>query len=431
MKWRRIRTFVTVFMLALPAGALVAEEAADRSDNDDKPEVRRRGRRRGGRRRRGGSSEAFVLPDIGLTDEQKKEIDGIVKTAAAAAKDAEGEDRKAIMVQMRKDIYKLYTREQRQELMKIRQAAGAGAGGKPTHMRLEVVTFPENVQAVDSNMNKQALLYHPIKQPEGDKKIPLVVLLHGAGGTRKKDVSSFKGNKDVAWIMSPANSKYAAKVLVPHSRSHWNPDALNKAVEHLLGANKDIDKDRIYCIGFSLGGLGAWNWGRHSPRRLAAIVPVAFIANQANLKDMVNLPIWAMAGTGDRRRIGSVVAMGKSLKELGSTSVRITVFQGANHIATANKAWAQEGLLEWLFAQSLKKRGSAPAADVKSKPAETPEPAAAPSSRAGDLKTGEFSITQSWSQEKDHNRKYLVNVGDGVRGAVSGKVLVEFIEGAK
>lgn len=229
-----------------------------------------------------------------------------------------------------------------------------GGSGKQADHRLEIVTFPEEVTSVDSNMNKEALLYHPLKKTEC--KMPLIVLLHGAGGTKKKGATAFKGNRDVKWTMTPANSKYVAKILVPHSRSHWNPKALNKAVDHLLGKYSEIDKDRVYCIGFSLGGLGTWNWARHSPERLAAIVPVAFIANQDDLKKMVKLPIWAMAGTRDRKRVGSVRAMEKALKELGSTVVRMTIFEGANHFATGAKAWAQEGLLEWLFAQSLKNR---------------------------------------------------------------------------
>jgi predicted peptidase len=351
MKRNRILTVAVVFTLAMLVGGLIAEETAD------KPETPRRGRRRRGG---GRGAPVFKIPDIGVTDAQKTKIEAIIKAATAAAKDAKGEDRTAIMGKMKKDIYKLYTKEQRQKLAEIRQAAGTANPGAAAskHMRLEMVTFPKNVQAVDSNMNKEALLYHPIKKTEG--KMPLIVLLHGAGGTKKKDASAFKGNRDVKWVMTPANSKYVAKILVPHSRSHWNPEALNKAVDHLLSVHKDIDKDRVYCIGYSLGGLGTWNWARHSPERLAAIVPVAFIANPTDLKKMTKLPMWAMAGTSDRRRVGSVIAMGKAIKELGSKVARITIFQGANHTATANKAWAQEGLLGWLFAQSLKNRTAKP-----------------------------------------------------------------------
>ena len=224
---------------------------------------------------------------------------------------------------------------------------------KPANHRLEVVTFPQEVQDADSNMDKEALLYCPIEKPEG--KIPLIVLLHGAGGTKKEGISSFKGNRDVRWVMTPANSKYVAKILVPHSRSLWDPASLNKMLDHLLSTNSDIDEDRVYCIGYSMGGKGTWEWAMSSPKRFAAIIPVAFIADLSKLKGMVDLPIWAMVGTADRRRAGSIPAMEKALKELGSTAVRTTIFEGANHGTTAAKAWAEEGLLDWLFMQSRKK----------------------------------------------------------------------------
>ena len=242
-----------------------------------------------------------------------------------------------------------------EELAKARAAAAQRqrALTKPANHRLEVITFPKEVQDADANMDSQALLYHPVEKPEG--KIPLIVFLHGAGGTKQKDLSRLQWSRDVRWLMTPANRKYAAKILVPHSRSHWNPAALDKALDYVLKTNKDIDEDRIYCIGFSMGGLGVWNWAKHSAKRLAAIIPVAFIPDQRDLEKVLDLPIWAMAGTADRRRARAVAAMEKALKALGSTGVRTTIFEGANHYATGAKAWAQEGLLDWLFAQRRKK----------------------------------------------------------------------------
>lgn len=228
----------------------------------------------------------------------------------------------------------------------------AGQSGAHPHgkLRLEIVTFPQDVQAGFKDLNSQALLYHPIPKPEG--KVPLIILLHGAGGTRKKDISSFKGNRDVKWVLTPANSKHAAKILVPQSRGLWDPDSLNKMLDHILSSHSDIDEDRVYCIGYSMGGKGTWEWAMSSPERFAAIVPVAFIADLSKLEGMVDLPIWAMVGTSDRRRAQGIPRMEKALKALGSTVVRTTLFEGANHASTPRKAWAQEGLLDWLFAQS-------------------------------------------------------------------------------
>jgi len=237
-------------------------------------------------------------------------------------------------------------------LLTVRTEAGQVGSDKRGNLRLEVVTFPQDVHAGFKDLNEQALLYHPIEKPEG--KIPLIILLHGAGGTKKKDISSFKRNRDVKWVMKPANRKHAAKILVPHSRGLWDPSSLNKMLDHILSTNRDIDEDRVYCIGYSMGGKGTWEWAMSSPERFAAIVPVAFIADLSKLKDMVDLPIWAMVGTGDRRRAEGIPKMEKALKELGSTVVRTTIFEGANHASTPRKAWAQEGLLDWLFAQSRK-----------------------------------------------------------------------------
>jgi predicted peptidase len=235
-------------------------------------------------------------------------------------------------------------------LLTVRVEAGQSGSDKQPNLRLEVVTFPQDVQVGFKDLNKQALLYHPIEKPEG--KTPLIILLHGAGGTKKQDISSFKRNRDVKWVLKPANSKRVAKILVPQSRGLWDPDSLNKMLDHILSTNSDIDKDRVYCIGYSMGGKGTWEWAMSSPKRFAAIIPVAFIADLSKLEDMVDLSIWAMVGTRDRRRAQGILEMEKALKELGSTVVRTTIFKGANHASTPGKAWAQEGLLDWLLAQS-------------------------------------------------------------------------------
>lgn len=232
------------------------------------------------------------------------------------------------------------------------QSKRGGGSDKQGNLRLEVVTFPQDVQAGFKDLNKQALLYHPIEKPEG--KTPLIILLHGAGGT-KRDISSFKWKGDVKRFVKPENGKYAANILVPQSRGLWDPDSLNKMLDHILSTHSDIDEDRLYCIGYSMGGKGTWEWAKSSPKRFAAIIPMAFIADLSKLKDMIDLPIWAMVGTRDRRRAQGIPKMEKALKELGSTAVRTTIFEGTNHASTDDKAWAQEGLLDWLFAQSRKK----------------------------------------------------------------------------
>jgi predicted peptidase len=254
-------------------------------------------------------------------------------------------------------------------LLSVDTAAGqtrrGGGPGEHRNLRLEVVTLPEKVQAGLKDLSKQVLLYHPVKKPKG--KSPLIIFLHGSGGT-KRDISSFKWKRDVKQFLKLADEKHVARILVPQSRSHWHPGSLNKLLDHILETHPDIDQDRIYCIGYSMGGKGTWEWAMSSPKRFAAIIPMAFIADTSRLESMKHLPIWAFVGSKDRRRARSVPKMAKTLEELGSTVIRMTVFEGANHAATDDKAWAQEGLLDWLFAQSRKKPVSRKPVGKKAKP---------------------------------------------------------------
>ena len=123
MKRHWITTFVTLFVMALLAGTLVAKETKDRPKSGDKSDrPKRTGRHPGGPRR---------MPDIGLTDEQKKEIEGIRKDAMAKVKDAEPKERGAIFEKMRKDIHGVYTKEQLEKLKKARPQGGPGRRGMP------------------------------------------------------------------------------------------------------------------------------------------------------------------------------------------------------------------------------------------------------------------------------------------------------------
>ena len=64
------------------------------------------------------------MPDIGLTEAQKKEIEAISKDAMAEAKEAKPEARKAIFEKMRKAIQSVFTEEQLEKLKKARRRQG-------------------------------------------------------------------------------------------------------------------------------------------------------------------------------------------------------------------------------------------------------------------------------------------------------------------
>ncbi len=221
------------------------------------------------------------------------------------------------------------------------------AGDRRGNLRVETVSIPKAISQGFERLNSQALLYHPLNTK--GQSSPLVIFLHGSGGSRRS-VERAKWTGEVKTFLSEESGLPGVHVLVPQSKGVWHPASLDKMLDYVLEANPAIDADRVYCVGYSMGGKGAWEWSMSSPQRFAAIIPKAFIPDLSKLDEMVDLPIWAMVGTNDSKpRSQGIPAMKKALEELGSTVVKITVFEGANHATAAGRCKQLEGVYEWLF----------------------------------------------------------------------------------
>ena len=213
--------------------------------------------------------------------------------------------------------------------------------------RVAIVEIPEEVASEFERLKPKVLLYRPIEVSQ--QKLPLVVTLHGSGGGRR-DIEQKKWQGAIRQLLKPENQKYEAMVLEPQSGGEWDPASLDKMLDYVIRENPDVDTKRIYCVGYSMGGKGTWEWAMNYPDRFAAISPKGFIPDLSKIDGMVDLPIWAMVGDKDSRpRVEGIPAMAKALKELGSTRVKISVFEGANHATAAGRAKDEPGVFEWLF----------------------------------------------------------------------------------
>ncbi|MAI72458.1 MAG: hypothetical protein CMM01_16335 [Rhodopirellula sp.] len=210
-----------------------------------------------------------------------------------------------------------------------------------------VVDVPSTVASKFERLKPKVLLYRPITTAK--TKLPLVVTLHGSGGGRR-DIEQKKWQGAIRQLLKPENQKYDALVLEPQSEGVWEPDSLETMLDFVLSENLDVDPKRIYCVGYSMGGKGTWEWAMNYPDRFAAIIPKGFIPDLSKIDGMVNLPIWAMVGDKDSKpRVEGIPAMKKKLVELGSTKVKISVFEGANHATASGRAKEEPGVFEWLF----------------------------------------------------------------------------------
>lgn len=184
-------------------------------------------------------------------------------------------------------------------------------------------------------------------------KLPLIIQLHGAGergkgeeDLEKVDVHGFskylkETERDCIVIMPqcPENIFWAARV-----------ESIIKFTQQLI-EEYDVDENRVYLTGLSMGGFGTWFTAMARPDLFAAIAPVCG-GGMAWNAEVLKMPVWAFHGSED-----SVVSpnqsdeMVKALKALGR-DVTYSRIDGVGH-----NVWEHaynEELMNWLLSKERK-----------------------------------------------------------------------------
>ncbi|CUX60046.1 MULTISPECIES: prolyl oligopeptidase family serine peptidase [Agrobacterium tumefaciens complex] len=197
------------------------------------------------------------------------------------------------------------------------------------------------------------LLYTPKDYDGSDKTYPLVVWLHGGdqGGSDVEKLGAsglpkmIEEGRDFPFLVfSPQNP--SEELLYPIERV--------AATLQSVVADHRVDRSRIYLIGYSRGGFGAWSMAEQFPETFAAVVPIAgggirHYLNRTNEKTA----FWAFHGANDEViPLSDTVVLVQRLQEL-KRNVRLTVFEETNHQAVEGKVLKDEAMWTWLLEQKL------------------------------------------------------------------------------
>lgn len=195
------------------------------------------------------------------------------------------------------------------------------------------------------------------------RALPMIVYLHGSGGAgsdNRKQISGGNTNGTRIWISPATRERHPAYVLAPQlpeaSTWHSTADAPAPHVEVLvelldeLRSEFAIDAGRIYVVGQSLGGYGAWDLIARYPDLFAAAVPLCGGGDSRRVLSARSVAIWAFHGARDQTvpvmRSRELVA---ALRRVNS-SVRYTEYPDVGHDVWI-RAFAESDLADWLFAQ--------------------------------------------------------------------------------
>jgi predicted peptidase len=203
--------------------------------------------------------------------------------------------------------------------------------------------------------------------PEGvapDRPLPLIVWLHGAGGLGTDNRAQIsEGGNEVGsrlWVRPDIQAKYPAFVVAPQAPASqlWGNLSSTKLstfgqlvieLVDALAREFPIDRDRVYLIGQSRGGIGVWDLIAKRPDVFAAAVPLCAQGDPKRIAAARGVKVWVFHGAKDTMPVTNAREMVAALTAAGGV-VKYTEYPDLGH-EIWTRAFAEPGLPEWLFAQ--------------------------------------------------------------------------------
>ncbi|MCZ6672310.1 MAG: dienelactone hydrolase family protein [Verrucomicrobia bacterium] len=242
--------------------------------------------------------------------------------------------------------------------------------------------FAQDAQAADGKASENwADLYEPHADDEmpyrlmkpmhfdSDKRYPVIVSLHGGGGTGTDNRKQLK-----QWNQQLADEQnrrdYPCYVLAPQATQLWGEEHLRK-VQAIIAELPSVDMDRIYMMGHSMGGHGTNILIQIDPDYFAAVAPSAGTGRPQseefiNPSLMKDIPIWAFHGDQDKVcPYDRDLELLDEMKKLGG-NMKLTTFAGDGHgiagkiipgaengstLLSGDRCDPEPDFMKWLFAQ--------------------------------------------------------------------------------
>jgi len=212
---------------------------------------------------------------------------------------------------------------------------------------------------------RQEMPYHLIvpQKYDGKTKMPLVVALHGYGGNQDyfsvlvkslPELCEQYGFIFVAPMGYSTGGWYGAPLSIPgnqprsggkqpppstqtpeeaaHERELSETDVMN--VVDVVSKEYKVDAQRVYLMGHSMGGFGAYYLGQKYASKWAAIAPMSGTMANADyhLDRLVKVPILVAVGSTETATAGNARAQIETMKKMGMTTSYVEI-EGGTHMS--------------------------------------------------------------------------------------------------
>jgi predicted peptidase len=210
----------------------------------------------------------------------------------------------------------------------------------------------QHAQTFEKEITKTLSCKYLLFLPEGygkeQKHWPLMLFLHGAG-ERGDDLNKVKVHGPPKIVQTRKDFPFIVVSPQCPEDDWWTKktEVLINLLDDII-ARYDVDTERIYLTGLSMGGYGSWALASEYPDRFAAVVPICGGGNRIMSIFLKDMPIWAFHGAKD-----SVVPVEESKELVEAINARggnakLTIYPDANHDSWTETYNNQE-VYDWLL----------------------------------------------------------------------------------
>jgi len=203
-------------------------------------------------------------------------------------------------------------------------------------------------KTITKTLGCKYLLFLPESYGRQQKKWPLMLFLHGAG-ERGDDLEKVKKHGPPKIVQTRKDFPFIVVSPQCPEDDWWTKktEVLINLLDEII-ARYDVDTERVYLTGLSMGGYGSWALASEYPDRFAAVVPICGGGNRTMSLMLKDVPIWAFHGAKD-----SVVPAEESKDVVDAINRRggnakLTIYPEANHDSWTQTYNNQE-LYDWLL----------------------------------------------------------------------------------
>lgn len=178
-------------------------------------------------------------------------------------------------------------------------------------------------------------------------KSPLLIFLHGRSlsGTDLNRVKRY----GVLYAKSRGLEIPSSLIVAPQTNNGWNPDKVKEVLDYMLN-HYNVDENRVYVCGMSMGGYGTMDFVGKYPESIAAAVAICGGGTLKYAENLAKVPVWLQHGSADRAVPSSESKkIYKAIKAVNpDADATLTIISGGTH-GSVERLFHGDEIYEWMF----------------------------------------------------------------------------------